>query len=1129
MPSILKWAVLSAAATTAILVVFLPALLVPQPAVGDALAPDGMSAAVAVEQDTCTGTDDVSIYIDSQWGLADPNNGYMLKDPPDYKDGDDVRIYFNIINSSCHEVSVTVKMTGSVSSATIYTTDPDDSQTCFSGCNIAAETTFDMGNVGWDLGLHPNAQKERVVASISIASPDDFVDEDTSNNTVTSSQFINIVNDPPVEPPATPTPTPEPTDTPTPEPTHTPTPEPTPTATPTPTPLPNVELSVSTTAPTAGVAGDTITIPAMVAGEWEDVEGLEVRLCVGSPDCAEPAAKAQPEDGGTVNLEWDTAGQASGSHSLHLSALIPGSSEGDDPYMLAQAQHTIILAPDDGAVFVLMGPGGGNNGKVVGAVAAPQPMMDTPAIYPTETPTPTATVAPTPTATPTPTHTPAPTSPQLRLEAPESSSLVGIAGETLVIVVAISSVEDAESLATVQLHYLAGGDFQLVAEEVGVSVGPNAEANVTLEWDTVGYAAGVHSLQLSLLTLDKTATLDSQAIDVVLGSPGVVFALISENKQTFGEIIGEVAQPRPYIRTRAIYPTLTPTPTPTPRPPIDAEIISMTSEPSGSAMQGEQVAITVTVRNNGSDAITTPVWLTFPSANKQPERRAPFVQPGQTGRATFTWKTSDYEPGDYTLTADLLSDDNTTSGDTSATIGLRLTPLAITAAIEDISVSPQQAVVGNTTAIAVAVRNAGPVAANIPVTLHFPSGKKQPETRKPHAGPGETATTTFTWRTRNYKPGSHRFRVEVPSAERTFSVALAAPTPTAQPTPTPQAGGGLGGASGGAAGPIVSATQASLTIAGVSWTPEAPVAGEAVSITVEIYNGGTQAGSAPVTLHFPSADKQPESSRPRVRAGETVVRNFTWRTGRYAPGTHLFRIETPNDRRVFFVELLPPAVDFAVMDIYPPNPSHPIVKGDWTEVAAFVRNVGEYKGRATISLRNLTEGRTMYDQSVSLDPGESRIVEFTWKTLRYDLGGHWIRVEADAQYDVDRSNDRSEVAYAEILTNRDITLGFGDDQPIQDIRAETSRARIRSPGVHPEDIAVLNNVSLDTMTQQFAPPQGSFSVGPIPRAGSVGSHGMASGRQDYRMLPFQCAQTRRPTVGSQPRWEECPGVWALVR
>lgn len=1187
MPSILKWAVLSAAATTAILGVFLPALVVPQPAVGDALPPDG-TPAPAVAQGTCNGTDDVSIEI---LGLSDFDNNYELKDPPDYQGGANIWIYFDATNHSCQEVSVTVNMTGSVSGATIYTTTDDDSQTCFSGCNITAEGTF-SGSVGWDLSRHPNAQKEHVIASITITAPDNFADEDTSNNTVTSAQFINIVNDPPVEPANTPTPTPEPTEepTPTPEPTETPTPEPTeeptatptatptptltptpthtptptptptntptptpeptptPTNTPTPTPLPDVELSVSTTAPRAGVVGDTIGIPATVAGEWEDVDDLEVRLCVGSPDCTEPVAKAQPEDGGTVNLEWDTTGQASGPHSLHLSVLIPGPSEGEGPYTLSTAQHTIILAPAGGAVFVLMGSGAGNGGKVVGAVAAPQPMIDTQAIYPTEMPATTDTPAPTATAAPTPTATPTLTPlPNVELSVSTTAPRAGVAGDTITIPATITvdgQGGDVDGLVVWLCVELSG------CEQPAATAEPDAEGAVNLAWDTSEQTGGEHLLQL-LATIpgasesDALEVLDDAVHTIILASAdGTVFVLMGTNDGNGGKVVGMVAAPQPAIETPAIpthtpAPTATPTPTRTPR--IDAEIIGMTSDPSGSAMQGQQVSIAVTVRNNGSHAIRTPVQLTFPSENKQAASKSPRIQPGETGVATFAWKTSNYEVGYHSLRAALLLGDNTTSGPVSWEIVLELVPSIVIAGIENVEVSPESAVVGDPVEITVTVRNEGIVAANIPTTLRYPSERRQPETRKPHTGPGETNSATFTWRTSSYKPGNHQFRVEVPGAERTFSVALAAPpptptaqptpTPTAQPTPTPQAGGGggLGGASGGAVGPVVSATQASLAIAGVSWTPVAPVAGEPVSITVEIYNRGTQAGSAPVTLHFPSADKQPESRRPRVGAGETVVRKFTWRTGRYAPGTHRFRVETPNDRRVFFVELLPPTVDFAVVDIYPPHPSHPIVKGDWTEVAAFVRNVGEYKGRATIILRDITEGRTMYDQSVSLDPGESRIVEFTWKTLRYDLGGHWIRVEADAQYDVDRSNDRSEVAYTEILTNRDITLGFGDDQPIQDIKAETSRARIRLTGERPEDIAVLNDVPLDTMTQQFAPPERTFSVDPIPRAGSGGSHGMASGRRDYRMSPFQCAQNQRPMVGSQPRWEQCPGVWALVR
>ena len=156
--------------------------------------------------------------------------------------------------------------------------------------------------------------------------------------------------------------------------------------------------------------------------------------------------------------------------------------------------------------------------------------------------------------------------------------------------------------------------------------------------------------------------------------------------------------------------------------------------------------------------------------------------------------------------------------------------------------------------------------------------------------------------------------------------------------------------------------------------------GEPVSITVSIFNEGGLAGRAPITLRFPSAGKQPETRRPRIRAGETGAASFTWRTGRYLPGTHTFGLESLNISETFRVALLPPTVDFVVAALYPPNSNYPIVKGDWAEVAAFVRNDGKYEGRATVRLLDLTEDRVMYSQSVNLPSGESRVVEFTWKT-----------------------------------------------------------------------------------------------------------------------------------------------------
>ena len=340
--------------------------------------------------------------------------------------------------------------------------------------------------------------------------------------------------------------------------------------------------------------------------------------------------------------------------------------------------------------------------------------------------------------------------------------------------------------------------------------------------------------------------------------------------------------------------------------------------------------------------------------------------------ATFTWRTGDYAPGNHILRAAIAVDES--AGLTDASVSVDLTAPPVIASIVDIAAGPSPAVAGQPVSIAVTVRNDGPIAASIPVTLHFPSDAKQPETRRPRIAAGQTAVATFIWRTGDYPPGSHTLRAAIAVDESAgltdssdITVALTAP-------------------------PILA------SIVGISAGPSPAVVGQPVHIAVTVRNDGPVAASIPVTLHFPSDAKQPETRRPRIAPGETAAAAFIWRTGFYGPGVHALRAEVPGADAGIRVELTaPPApaakvkpintvVDVAAVALYPPSPNRPIVKGDWVEVAAFVRNVGTADARATVRLRDLTYDKVMYSKQVSLAAGESRIVEFTWKTLRYAVG-----------------------------------------------------------------------------------------------------------------------------------------------
>ena len=90
-------------------------------------------------------------------------------------------------------------------------------------------------------------------------------------------------------------------------------------------------------------------------------------------------------------------------------------------------------------------------------------------------------------------------------------------------------------------------------------------------------------------------------------------------------------------------------------------------------------------------------------------------------------------------------------------LAFQITPLAVSATILGIEVAPEAPRVGEPVTITVTVRNDGPVATRIPVTLRFPSAGRQPETRSPWVKPGESAVAAFTWLTGWHEPGDARF------------------------------------------------------------------------------------------------------------------------------------------------------------------------------------------------------------------------------------------------------------------------------------------------------------------------------------------------------------------------------------
>ena len=648
-------------------------------------------------------------------------------------------------------------------------------------------------------------------------------------------------------------------------------------------------------------------------------------------------------------------------------------------------------------------------------------------------------------------------------------------------------------------------------------------------------------------------------------------------------------------------------------PIVNVAILGIGSDPADTAVKGQAVKIWVDVINNGPSALEVPVQLSFPSDEKKPERKSTQIEPGEIARVEFTWKTANYGIGVHILTVTLLAEYNTTELDTSATIQIRLISAQLIASIVEISWSPKSPVVGEPVTITVTVRNDGRISTNIPVTLHFPSNEKQPETRRPRVEPGAVGSASFTWRTSRYEPGIHDFRAEVasdpPSSQR-FEIELLPPIvnvailgigsdpadtavkgqavkiwvdvinngPSALEVPVqlsfpsdekkPErkstqiepgeiarveftwktANYGIGvhiltvtllaeynttelDTSATIQIRLISA-QLIASIVEISWSPKSPVVGEPVTITVTVRNDGLVTSSIPVTLYFPSGGKQPETRRPRVAAGAIGSASFTWRTSRYEPGDHIFRVVIVGMAgavRDFVIELLPPTADFAVVDFQPPDALYPIVKGDWVQITAMVRNLGPYASRGTVTLLDETDRDTMYEQSVSLEPGEFKDVEFIWKTLRYPVGKYDLMVRVDTEYDTDPDNDYSDPVQVRLLTDRDITVGFGDGAQPAVFADRTSRTILRATPQYSDAIQVTGGVQSPVDGLISPATESQMGVAPRPMGGKYDPARMYWQWRSAQISAWECARYQKVVEESQPRPILCPEAGALVR
>ena len=293
-------------------------------------------------------------------------------------------------------------------------------------------------------------------------------------------------------------------------------------------------------------------------------------------------------------------------------------------------------------------------------------------------------------------------------------------------------------------------------------------------------------------------------------------------------------------------------------------------------------------------------------------------------------------------------------------------------------------------------------------------------------------------------------------------------------------------------------------------------------------------------MHFPPSNKQPETRRPRIEPNAIGTVTFTWRTTRYQPGTYTFRVvagEPGNSvSQTLSLILLPPPVDFAVGRVEIVRHDRHFVQGEWIEITALVHNRGLWPGRATVTLRDLTNLDDLYSKPVSLQTGESRLITFTWKTLRYAPGPRQLQVIADAEYDLALHNNYSATQSLTLLTNRDITVGLTNSLAGNIISGPSNAPDLATdakplPGVVGLTVAepsAAHGLNLPTIT---APDDTKLRVTTTERAAAPIRNPLAlimMWTYAAQSAPH-CAQLQNVMGNVQPRAVQCPNAPALVR
>jgi len=391
--------------------------------------------------------------------------------------------------------------------------------------------------------------------------------------------------------------------------------------------------------------------------------------------------------------------------------------------------------------------------------------------------------------------------------------------------------------------------------------------------------------------------------------------------------------------------------------PVD--IVSTTSP----VTEGEDLGVTATVQNTGEETDTRPVELVV--AGETVDATELTLEPGQSETVELTWATEDGDAGEHTATVE------TESGSDSTPVTVER---AVFFAVEITSTSGP-VVEAEPLDVTATIENTGESSDTQPIELRVDGATV--DTTQLSLDGGESESVTLTWENDDAPLGS--YTAVVASEDDSDAV----DTSVNEPRPGELAGG-------------KQVFEVEIT------STNAPVAeGESLEVTAEVTNIGPESGTQTITLSSDGVER--DSREITLDSQESRTLTFAWETGPGDAGeqTASAASETDDDSTTLTVtdgsDDGTPTFAVTINEVSLPE------DGDGPfEVTASIENVADVEDTQTITLR--TDGVERDVREMTLGPGESESVTFSWEQDPDEIEGDSIELEVASEDDLDTSS-----------------------------------------------------------------------------------------------------------------------------